>query len=206
MTSLHSTDLTELARQFFARERSINETAAEYSREDLCAFSKEMSAEMEALVRDMTPAQVGYRLPGKPSGWDASGDEAEFDVSQIVTHVAVSVTFYWFGIARGLGHPRPRFARAPMGTSVTGRTGSVLGRGGWSGVPGPELATLLHDNMQGFMEYIESLPNEMLQTKTVYEGYGELTVNGWLLLLAAHFDLHLKQLKEMQAQVDFPTV
>lgn len=205
MATLHSTDLIELARQFFARERSINETAAEYSREELCAFSKELSAEMEELVRDMTPAQVAYHPPGKPSGWDASGDEAEFDVSQIVTHVAVSVAFYWFGIARGLGHPRPRFPRAPMGSSVTGKTGSVLGRGGWSGVPGPELATLLHDTMASFMEYIESLSNEMLQTKTVYEGYGELTVNGWLLLLAAHFDLHLKQLKMMQAQPDFPT-
>jgi hypothetical protein len=205
MSNLQSTDLRELARQFFARERSINDTAAEYTREELCAFSREMSAEMEDTVRELTPAQIAYRLPGRPEGWDASGDEAEFDTSEIVTHVAAAVAFYWFGIARGLGHGRPQFPRAPRGTNVTGKTGSVLGRGGWSGVPGPDLATLLHDTMESFLAYIETLPAEAAEIKTVYEGYGELTVNGWLLLLAAHMDLHLKQLKSMQASPDFPT-
>ena len=197
MNQLYSTDLIELARQFFARERSINDTAAEYTRDELCTFAREMSAEMENMVRDLTPEQIAYRMPGKPEGWDSSGDEAEFDTSQIVTHVAVSVAFYWFGIARGLGHGRPQFPRAPRGTEVTGKTGSVLGRGGWTGVPGTELATLLHDAMDSFLKYIETLPAEELGTRTVYEGYGELTANGWLLLLAAHLDLHLKQLKAM---------
>ncbi|HKP51893.1 MAG TPA: DinB family protein [Chloroflexia bacterium] len=204
MNRLHSTDLIELARQFFERERTVNDAAAEFTRDELCSFAREMSAEMENTVRDLTPEQIAYRLPGKPAGWDSSGDEAEFDTSEIVTHVAVGVAFYWFGIARGLGHGRPQFPRAPRGTNVTGKTGSVLGRGGWSGVPGSELASLLHDMMHSFLGYVETLPAEQMETKTVYEGYGELTVNGWLLLLAAHLDLHLKQLKTMQSQPDYP--
>src|SRR5437016_4805100 len=100
MTSLQSTDLIELARQFFEREQSINDAAAHYTREELCAFSREMSAEMEENVRNLTPEQIAYHLPGQPHGWDSSGDEAEFDTSQIVTHVAVGTAFYWFGIAR----------------------------------------------------------------------------------------------------------
>jgi len=205
MNRLHSTDLIELARQFFERERTVNDVAAEYTRDELCSFAREMSAEMEDTVRDLTPEQIAYRLPGKPGGWDSSGDEAEFDTSEIVTHVAVSIAFYWFGIARGLGHGRPQFPRAPRGTNVTGKTGSVLGRGGWTGVPGPELASLVHDMMDSFLGYVETLPTEQMETKTVYEGYGELTVNGWLLLLAAHLDLHLKQVRTMQSQPDYPS-
>ncbi len=206
MSNLQSTDLIELARQFFERERSINDSAASFSREELCAFSREKSIEMEGLVRDLTPEQIAYRVPGKPGGWDASGDETEFDTSEIVTHIVAGTTFYWFGIARGFGHERPQFQRAPRGTNVTGKTGQVLGRGGWSGVEGPELARLLADTLEGFMTYISSLPQgEGTGEKTVaYESFGDVTVNGWLLLLAAHFDLHLKQLRAMQARPDFP--
>jgi hypothetical protein len=153
----------------------------------------------------MSPEQLAYRLPGTPGGWDASGDEAEFDISEIVTHLASGTTFYWFNIARALGHPRPRFLRPPREVPITGRTGSVLGRGGWSGVPASELAVLFKTTTGDFLTYVSTLTPGDEQVLGTYEGYGDLTVKGWLLLLAVHYDMHLKQILHMLEQPDFPS-
>ncbi len=54
------------------------------------------------------------------------------------------------------------------------------------------------------MAFIETLPDTDGEVKATYEGFGEVTVNGWLLLLAAHLDLHLKQLRTMQKGPEYP--
>ena len=205
MPDLRGENLEEIGRLFFSRERPINPVAEQYSREELCAFVRELSAEMENAVKDLAPEQLAYRLPGSPGGWDASGDEEHFDTSEIVTHVAMGTAFYWWGITRSLGHSRPPFTRPPKGAKVTGIQGRVVGRGGWSGLSAPELTQMLRDSTEGFLAYVEGLPEEAAKAVSSYEGFGELTVKGWLLLLAVHFHMHLKQMQYMQAQPDYPS-
>jgi hypothetical protein len=197
-------DLPELGRRFFAREENVSAVAALYPREEILDLINDRTMRMVSAVEGMSPDQLAYRLPGKPGGWDASGDEAEFDISEIVTHLATGTTFYWFNIARALGHPRPRFLRPPREVPITGKTGSVLGRGGWSGVPASELALLLETTTQEFLTYVSTLTTDEEQTLGTYEGYGDLTVKGWLLFLAVHYDMHFKQVLHMFEQPDFP--
>jgi hypothetical protein len=204
MPDLHEENLEELGKQFFSRERSIDLTAEKYTKEELCAFLREHCARLEGIVREMTPAQVAYRVPGAPKGWDASGDEEHFDTSQIVTHVAVGTSFYWWGIARAMGHDRPQFPRPPSGAKVTGTQGRVVGRGGWSGIAATELVRMLHETTEDFLAYVEGLPPDAEGKTSSYGSFGDLTLKGWLLLLAVHFHMHLKQIEGMRAQPDYP--
>ena len=199
-------DLHELGRRFFAKEEDIGETALRFGREEIVAFIGERSESMASRIEELMPEQLSYRLSGRPGGWDASDDEQEFDISEIATHVAVSVSFYWFGIARALGHRLPRFPRAPREVRVTGKTGQVFGRGGWSGAQAQELAQLLRASTSDFLVYVSSLTEDEGKRVGTYEGYSELTVDGWLLLLAVHYDMHLKQIERMREQPDFPQI
>jgi hypothetical protein len=203
-SDIEKVDLQELGRRLFARELNVIEVAELYTREEMLDLVSDRTSRMARAIEGMSPDQLSYRLPGTPGDWDASGDEAEFDISEIVTHVATGTTFYWFNIARALGHPRPRFLRPPREVPITGRSGSVLGRGGWSGVPASELAALLETTTSDFFTYLSSITAGEEEILGTFEGYGDLTMKGWLLLLAVHYDMHLKQILHMIEQADFP--
>jgi len=202
--SIRELDLPELGRLFFAREKNVSAVAEAYPRAAILDLISERAAGIASVVRHMSSEQLAYRLPGMPEGWDASGDEEEFNISEIVTHIATGTTFYWFSIARALGHPRPRFIRPPREVAVTGRQGSVLGRGGWSGMPAEELVELLRSTTDDFLAYVSTLTVNEDQALGTYEAYGDLTVKGWLLLLAVHYDMHLQQIEHLSRQPDFP--
>jgi hypothetical protein len=201
---IRQVDLSDLGRRFFAREVQISVVADQYTRDEIISLIRDQTAGMAALVKPMTSEEIAFHLPGAPEGWDASEDEHEFDISQIVTHVAVATVFYWFGIAHALGHPRPRFPRAPRDAAVTGKTGQRFGRGGWKNVPAAELVALLDTTTTDFLAYTTSLTEPEEHTLSSYEGYGELSIKGWLLLLAIHFDMHLKQIQQLQQHPDYP--
>lgn len=205
MPELTTEKVAELTRRFFHEQIAVDSIAAEYSREDLCASLRKYLGEMETLAEGLTPQQLAYRLPGTPSGPDASGDEAHFNACEIVTHVAQGLVFYQWGITRALGHPRPTFLRPPKDAKLTGTRGSILGYGGWNGLPASDLARLLRDTSSGFLSYVESLPPEADSSATSrYEPFGQLPPKGWLCLAVAHAANHLQQLREMQAQPGYP--
>jgi hypothetical protein len=201
---LQDLDLPELGRLFFAREESVSVVGEEYPSGEILDLISDRASDILTALGQMSSDQLAYRLPGTPQGWDASGDEAEFNTSEIVTHLVTGTTFYRFSIARALGHPRPPFVRPPREVQVTGRQGSVLGRGGWSGMTAVELATLLRETTDDFLAYIATLNVDEERALGTYEEYGELTIKGWLLLLALHYDMHLKQIELMRKQPDFP--
>ena len=205
MRDILSRNLDELARKFYAGQISLNAESEPYTREEIATFYGDNMAELAALVERMTPAQAAYRLPGTPSDVDASGDESHFDISEIVTHMAVATSFHWWGAARALGHERPEFPRPAEGTPVTGKVKSGWGTGGWRGVSASELAQLLRDTSRRFVGYIESLPTDANLSATSRLGiYHDMTARAWLFLAAIHAYMHLKQVRDMQAQPDFP--
>lgn len=205
MSELHFSDIHNYVELFAAGDKSINETAVTFSRADLCAFLRQNVDEITSMVRAMTPAQLAYRLPGTPEGWDTSGDEEHFDATQIVTHLASGIAFHWWGIARALGHDRPDFPRPPEGTAVTGKTRSRLGAGGWTGVPIEEALSTLDATSERFLNYVNSLPEEQDPDTTASLGiFKDLTPHGWLFVDAIHVAMHIQQLSEMQSQPDYP--
>lgn len=194
--------------QFFAEPTEgtrVNETSAQFSREELCDFLRQGLDELTATVRAMSPAQLAYRLPGAPSGWDNSNDEQHFDAIEIVTHVASGIAFHWWGIARALGHERPEFPRAPEGVSTTGKNRNGLGGGGWTGVPLEEALEHLHRTADRFLSYVEALPVGPDREATSNLGvFKRLTPHSWLLLDAMHVPMHIQQIRQMQGQPDYP--
>ncbi|MDQ5825770.1 MAG: DinB family protein [Chloroflexota bacterium] len=205
MPELHFSDIHHYVDLFAAGDTSVNSAAQEFSRADLCAFLRQNVDEITRMVRAMTPAQLAYRLPGPPEGWDSSGDEEHFDATQIVTHLASGIAFHWWGISRALGHPRPDFPRPPQGISTTGKNRNMLGGGGWTGIPIEEAVSLLHATTERFLNYVNSLPDEQAGAATASLGiFKDLTPHGWLFLDAIHTAMHIQQLAEMQSQPDYP--
>jgi len=179
--------------------------ADRYTKREMVDFLRESVTELEQAISGMTHEQLAYRLPGSPGGPDSSGDESHFDTSQLVTHVASGLTFHWYGMTKALGHERPSFTRPPEGARVTGHRANPMGGGGWQDVPVPELARLLRDTANRFLEYLDGLPAELDPATTARFGsLGELTAHGWLFLAATQPALHLRQLRAMQAQPDYP--
>lgn len=205
MTELHFSDVHRYVELFAAGDSAINDAATEFSRADLCAFLRQNVDEIEQMVRAMTPAQLAYRLPGTPEGWDTSGDEEHFDATQIVTHLASGIAFHWWGIARALGHERPDFPRPPEGVPTTGKTRSRLGAGGWTGVPIDEALAMLDATTERFLNYVHGLPGDQAPAATASLGiFKDLTAHGWLFIDAIHVAMHIQQLGEMQSQSDYP--
>src|SRR5947207_1847187 len=120
MQKLLSEDLDALSEQYYAGQISLNTEAQRFTRKEIAAFYRANAIDLIALVENLTSAQLAYKLPGTPSGPDASGDEAHFDTSQIVTHLASSTSFHWWGITRALRHERPTFPKPPEGAAITG--------------------------------------------------------------------------------------
>ena len=198
-------DLDSLAKRYYSGEESIQAAANRFTKTELVEFLRPYTGELERAVREMTPGQIASRLPGAPDSSDASGDERHFNTSQIVTHVVSGLTYHWRGIARALRHETPAFTRPPEGAQTTGRKGSILGAGGWNGVPGPELAQLLHETADRFLAYLDGLPSQLDESDRIkFATLEELNAHGWLFLAAIHPALHLHQLRVMQAQLDYP--
>lgn len=197
-------DVDQLADKFYSGGGSINDISEQYTREELCDFMRGKLEELAEVVSGMTRAQLTYRLPGTPGGPDSSGDEAHFDTSEIMTHLASGIAFHWWGITRALKHDRPQFPRAPEGVKVTGSKGSMMGGGGWSGATAGELISGLREMTDRFLQYIQALPEDHGEAKSRLGIFSDLTPHSWLFLDAVHFNMHLKQIKAMQAQPDYP--
>lgn len=205
MPDLQSSDVYSYVDRFTEGDTAINTTSEQFSRNDLCAFLRQNVADLEESMLVMTPSQLAFRLPGAPAGWDTSGDEQHFDALEITTHVASGITFHWWGMARALGHSRPEFPRPPEGTPMTGKTRNMMGAGGWTGVPLPEVLALLRQTLDRFLDYVGNLPDDISSTATSSLGaFKHLTAHSWLFLDAIHVAMHLKQLREMQAHPAYP--
>jgi len=198
-------DLDSLAKRYYSGEESIQAAANRFTKTEMVDLLRQYTGEIERAIREMRPEQLAYRLPGSPEASDATGDERQFDTSQIVTHVVSGLTYHWRGMARALGHEPPTFTRPPEGAQTTGTRGSILGAGGWEGVPGPELARLLHETADRFLAYLDGLPPELEGSGRIkFATLEELNAHGWLFLGVIHPAVHLYQLHVMQAQPDYP--
>ncbi|HYP39252.1 MAG TPA: DinB family protein [Chloroflexia bacterium] len=204
MPDMRLLNIAELSRRYLSEGGKISELSVDYSREEICAFIRENINAMLSLVERMTPAQLAYRLPGAPSGYDESGDEAHFDTSEIITHMASGTAFHWRGMSRALGDERPPFPQPPEGANVTGKK-KGMGSGGWSGAAPAELAALLRGTVDAFLAYVEALPPEIDPgTKSNLWIFRDMSPHDWLFLVGIHSAMHLIQIQEMQAQPDYP--
>lgn len=205
MPDLQFSDVHTYMERYIAGDTNINEVSEMFSREVLCDFLRQNMDELKQEVRGMTPAQLAYRLPGAPGGWDTSGDEEHFEATQIVTHVTSGVSFHWWGMARALGHERPQFPKPPEGVAATGKNRSMMGGGGWNGVPIEEALSELDAATDRFIAYVNGLPEDVDRTATSSLGpFKHLTAHSWLFLDAVHAAMHVTQLREMQVQPDYP--
>src|SRR4051794_961434 len=195
MDTLQLDNLQELTAEFFAGRFDLDSLAVHYTPEQISAYYRSNIDRVLALVGTMSPEQLAYRLPGAPTGSDASGDEDHFDTSQIVTHLASGTTFHWRNVARALGHARPTFNRAPEGARLTAQRGGIMGGGGWADATATEMTQLLRDTEAAFLGYLGSLPPDTDMTQR-YEvpGFANLTAHGWLFLAGMHSAMHLKQM------------
>lgn len=198
-------DAARLTEQLFSGGLDLDALAEEYSDPDLCDFLERTVEELKRVVAGMSPEQLAYRLPGAPEGPDESGDEHHFDASQIVTHVASGLSFHRWHITRALRHDRPQFPKPPEGAPVTGKKKNAMGGGGWSGATHAELIALLDEACGAFLVYARGLPEGTDMRATARFGvFGDLSAHGWLFLACVHPAMHLKQIRDMQAQPDFP--
>jgi hypothetical protein len=203
--SISVKNLDKLTREFFEGQIDLNRQASKYSRGEIAAYYRDNIEHLLDLVREMTPEQIAYRLPGAPTGVDTSGDEAHFNTSEIVTHLASGTAFHWWGMTRALKHERPPFPRPPEGSKTTGQNKTGMGAGGWSYLEAEELIGTLHTTADLFLRYIEELPADIDPTAASRYGvFGTLTAHGWLFLAGIHSAMHLEQLRVMQAQPDYP--
>lgn len=205
MPKLRAEDVQSYYERFAAGETDINSLSEQFSRDALCAFLDSHVEELINAVQGLTPKQLAYRMPGMPQGWDANGDERHYDASELVTHVASGIAFHHWGITRALGGPRPQFPRPPDGVATTGKRGATMGAGGWTGRPRSETLPLLRQTANSFIEYVRGLPDEeSRQAVSSMGGFKHLTAHSWLFLDAVHAAMHVAQLREMQAQPDYP--
>jgi len=198
-------NLQEIVASYYAGDLALGEEAQKFSLAKMREIFSWGVNVLDSLVGAMSPAQLTYRLPGAPEGPDESGDEHNFDTSQIITHVAVALSFHWYIVAKALGHERPTLSRPPEGVESTGKKRNSLGAGGWSGASAEELRTMLRDTSERFLKYLDTLPEELDDTATARFGiFGELSARGWLLVAVAHPAQHVEQIRRMQAQPDYP--
>jgi DinB superfamily len=201
----HLQDPDELAQNFYSGEGPVHPVAQEYTRSEITSLFRENIRQITELVRELTPAQLAYRLPGEPSGPDASGDEEHFDTSEIVTHLAAGIAFHQWGITRALGHERPEFPRPPEGVKTTAVKGRIVGAGGWSGERADELVRLLEGTANRLLAYVETLPDQFDDSVKTSGGlFKDMTPHDWLFVAMVHTAMHLKQIKVMQSQPDYP--
>ena len=198
-------NLQEIVAKFYAGDISVAEEAKKFSLAQMREILRWGVNELDSLVGAMSPAQLAYRLPGAPEGPDESGDERNFDTSQIITHVAVALSVHWYNVAKAVGHDRPALNRPPEGVESTGKKRNRLGAGGWSGAPAEELRAMLRETSERFLTYLDTLPEELDEAATARFGiFGELSARGWLLVAVQHPAQHVGQIREMQAQPDYP--
>jgi hypothetical protein len=195
----------QLSTDFFSHNAHVASVSRDYTRDEILAFIRANIAAMQSEVESMTPDQLAYKLPGAPDTPDASGDEAHFDTSEIVTHMASGTAFHWWNITRALSHERPPMPRPPEGTPATGKRKDGMGAGGWRGLPGPQLSAHLDHTVQAFLAYIDALPDASFGSATSSFGLlRDLTPHDWLFLVAIHSAMHLNQIRTMKAQPDYP--
>src|SRR5438046_424180 len=161
MPKLGLNQAEKFAYRFYTEGGELRGASHEYSREQLVAFLKGNIDDLCAEVEGMSVAQLAYRLPGRPIGPDESGDEENFDTSQVMTHMATSMAFHWWNITRAMRHERPPMPRPPEGAAVTGqKKRNAMGAGGWRGLSATELCKLVHDTADGFLDYVRQLPED----------------------------------------------
>jgi hypothetical protein len=195
----------DLAARFFAEKGRVDEVSREYTREELLAFLRDNIEQICAEIERMTPEQIAYRLPGAPEGPDESGDEENFDTSEIVSHLAVGTAFHWWNLNRALRTGRPPMPHAPDGVEVTGKKRSGMGHGGWRGGSPQELSALLRQTIADFEAYVRTVPeNEWAQGKSSFGLFRDMSPQDWLFLVAVHSAMHLNQIRRMKAMLDFP--
>ena len=201
-----SLELAEkLAGEFFNGNPAVSSVSREYSREEMLAFFRANAEAMKAEVRDMTPEQSAYRLPGVPEGGDASGDEHHFDIAEIMTHMATGTAFHWWNLTRSIKAERPPMPKPPEGAVVTGKRKDGIGSGGWSGWSAQELVEHLDATLNPYFEYIENLPEEALtEGRSSFAFFRDMVPHDWIFLASVHSGVHLRQILNMKAQEDFP--
>jgi hypothetical protein len=204
MTQLNLERAEEFAQRFYSGEGPVNDVSREYTRREIMAFLRGNVDGLCAEVEGMTAEQLAYRLPGVPTGPDESGDEEHFDTSQIMTHMASGIGFHWWNITRAMRHERPPMPRPPDGVDVTGKKKNAMGGGGWRGLSAPELCELLRDTTDGFLAYVEQLPEDTGDARSSFGLFRDMSPHDWLFAVATHAGMHLVQIRDMKAQADFP--
>jgi hypothetical protein len=201
-----SLDLADrLSAEFFGGNPAVSRISRDYTRDQIMAFFQANTGAMKSEVTNMIPEQIAYRLPGAPTGGDASGDEHHFDISQIMTHMASGTAFHWWNLTRAIKAERPPMPKPPEGTTTTGKRRDVMGAGGWSGLSAPELIALLDETVNPYIEYVQKLPEESLTAGISSFGlFRDMAPHDWIFLVAIHSAMHLTQIRNMKAQLDFP--
>ena len=195
----------DLAARFFAEQGHVAEVSRDYTRDELLAFLRDNVEQTCAEIAGMTPEQLAYRLPGAPEGPDESGDEENFDTSEIVSHLAVGTAFHWWNLNRALHADRPSMPKPPAGVHVTGKKRTGMGAGGWRGGAPDELCALLRQTVGDFSAYVRSLPEETwAKGESSFGLFRDMSPHDWLFLVAVHSAMHLNQVRRMKAMPDFP--
>jgi hypothetical protein len=195
----------DLAARFFAEQARVADASTEYTREQLLAFLADNVELVCAEIEGLTPEQIAYRMPGAPEGPDESGDEENFDTSEIVSHLAVGTAFHWWNLTRALRADRPPMPHAPQGVHVTGKKRTGMGAGGWRGASPEELCALLRQTAADFSAYVRSVPEDVwTQGKSSFVLFRDMSPHDWLFLVAVHSAMHLNQIRRMKAMPDFP--
>ncbi|HET9493386.1 MAG TPA: DinB family protein [Chloroflexia bacterium] len=195
----------ELAARFFAERAHVADASNEYTREQMLAFLSDNAEQVVAEIQGMTPEQMAYRLPGAPEGPDESGDEENFDISEIVSHLAVGTAFHWWNLTRALRADRPPIPHAPDGVHVTGKKRTGMGAGGWRGGSAEELSALLRQTVADFSAYVRSVPDDVWeQGRSSFGLFRDMSPHDWLFLVAVHSAMHLNQIRRLKAMPDFP--
>ena len=84
--------------------------------------------------------------------------------------------------------------------------GSVVGiaHAGWRGLSAPELCDLLRDTTSAFLAYVEQLPEDTGDARSSFALFRDMSPHDWLFAVAVHSGMHLVQVREMKARLDFP--
>jgi hypothetical protein len=204
MARLTLDQVEDFAQRFYGGEGRVGDVSQNYSREEIIAFIRDNIAHLCAEVEGMSSEQLAYRLPGAPSGPDESGDEEHFDTSQIMTHMASGTAFHWWNITRALRHDRPPMPKPPEGVTITGKNKNGMGRGGWQGIPAPQLCEMVRDSSEGLIDYVKQLPLDTGDARSSFSFFNNLSPHDWLFVVAIHAGMHLKQVRNMKSRPDFP--